>query len=87
MEKSAGEDHDHPHQRSFWLTHGKVNGVDFWSEQGKHGTIKETARRSVVSGPVLGRLCTSDDWIGPDGSNVCGDERGAHVLQDEGRHV
>ena len=23
----AGEDRDHPHQRSFWFTHGSVNGV------------------------------------------------------------
>jgi Methane oxygenase PmoA len=75
METLAGEDRDHPHQRSFWFTHGKVNGIDFWSEEGGHGTIKETARKSVVSGPVLGRLCTSDDWIGPDGRKVCEDER------------
>ena len=75
MQTLAGEDHDHPHQRSFWFTHGKINGVDFWSEQDLHGTIKETARKSVVSGPILGRLCTSDDWIGPDGRKVCEDER------------
>ncbi len=75
MEMVDGEDHDHPHQRSFWFTHGKVNEVDFWSEQGKHGTIKEAVRRSVVSGPVLGRLCTTDEWIGPDGAKVCDDER------------
>ncbi len=75
METVAGEDHDHPHQRSLWFTHGKVNGIDFWSEQKGHGTIKETARRSMVSGPMLARLCTSDDWIGPDGRKVCADER------------
>ena len=75
METLAGEDRDHPHQRSFWFTHGKVNGVDFWSEEKGHGTIKETARKSIVSGPMLGRLCTSDDWIGPDGRKVCEDER------------
>ncbi len=75
METAPDEDHDHPHQKSFWFTHGKVNRVDFWSEQGQHGTIKETARKCVVAGPVLGRLCTSDDWIGPGGSKVCEDER------------
>jgi hypothetical protein len=75
METLAGEDLDHPHQRSFWFTHGKVNGIDFWSEQGEHGTIKETARRCVVSGPMLGRLCTTDDWVAPDGRKVCEDER------------
>src|SRR5688572_2720894 len=22
---------DHPHHQSFWLTHGDVNGIDFWA--------------------------------------------------------
>ena len=26
----AGEQSDHPHHRSFWFTHGDVNGHDFW---------------------------------------------------------
>src|SRR4051794_9368867 len=26
----AGETKDHPHHQSFWMTHGMVNGVDFW---------------------------------------------------------
>ena len=26
----AGEQSDHPHHRSFWFTHGNVNGHDFW---------------------------------------------------------
>ncbi|HVJ80471.1 MAG TPA: DUF6807 family protein, partial [Planctomycetia bacterium] len=28
---------DHIHHRSLWFTHGKVNGVDFWSESAKAG--------------------------------------------------
>jgi hypothetical protein len=32
MEDLPTEDHDHPHHRSLWFAHGKVNGVDFWSE-------------------------------------------------------
>jgi hypothetical protein len=75
MRQVAGEDHDHPHQRSFWFTHGNVNGIDFWSEQPGHGTIRETARKTIAWGPVLGRLRTTDDWIGPDGTKVCQDER------------
>jgi hypothetical protein len=75
MEDVPGEERDHPHQRSFWFTHGKVNGVDFWSETTGHGTIRETARKSLVSGPVLARLRTTDDWLGPDGSRVLEDER------------
>ena len=37
MKTVEGEDKDHPHQRSLWFTHGKVNGVDFWSEIKGHG--------------------------------------------------
>jgi hypothetical protein len=81
MEKIAGEDFDHPHQRSFWFTHGKVNGIDFWSEQASHGIIRETARTTVLSGPVLGRLRTTDDWLGPDGRKVCEDERVLTIFQ------
>jgi hypothetical protein len=81
MEKIQGEDFDHPHQRSFWFTHGKVNGIDFWSEQASHGMIKETARTTVLSGPVLGRLRTTDDWLGPDGHKTCEDERLLTIYQ------
>jgi hypothetical protein len=70
-----GEDDDHPHQRSCWFTHGKVNGVDFWSEGGKSGRIKQTKRRIVAEGPVLARMATANDWFGPDGKRVCSDDR------------
>ena len=75
MATVAGEDRDHPHQRSFWFTHGKVNGIDFWSEEKGHGTIKETSRPTVLAGPVMARLHTTDDWLGPEGNKVCEDER------------
>src|SRR5262245_56853520 len=29
------KDHDHPHHRSCWFTHGDVDGVDYWGEAGK----------------------------------------------------
>jgi hypothetical protein len=32
MEEAPGEEHDHPHHRSMWFSHGLVNGVDFWGE-------------------------------------------------------
>ena len=36
MEDDAkGEEKDHPHHRSLWLSHGAVNGFDFWSWKGK----------------------------------------------------
>src|SRR2546426_518594 len=33
MQNTPNEEHDHPHHRSLWFTHGSVNGYDFWSEQ------------------------------------------------------
>ncbi len=42
MKFVVGEKTDHPHQRSFWFTHGDVNGVDFWAEAPGDGSpIKE----------------------------------------------
>jgi hypothetical protein len=75
MATVAGEDQDHPHQRSCWLTYGNVNGIDFWSESASAGTIKETERALIVEGPVLARLWTRNDWIAPDGKKICADER------------
>ena len=38
-----GEEHDHPHHRSFWLTHGLVNGHDFWhSPDGKSRIVHQS---------------------------------------------
>lgn len=74
METVEGEDRDHPHQRSFWFTHGRVNGVDFWTELADHGAIRETSRKTI-QGPSIGVLRTTDDWVGPDGKVVCTDER------------
>ncbi|MBX6312837.1 MAG: PmoA family protein [Isosphaeraceae bacterium] len=80
MKQVEGEDKDHPHQRSFWFTHGDVNGYDFWASDPlnrpnpKFGTIKETAKKSLIEGPV-GLIRTTDDWLGPDGKKVCEDER------------
>ena len=69
------EDHDHPHQRSCWFTFGNVNGVDFWSEGKRFGTVKETGRTLAVSGPVLGRMTTTNEWRAADDRRFCVDER------------
>jgi len=87
MQNVAGEDRDHPHQRSCWFTHGNVNGVDFWGEEEKSGTIRETDRSIVVEGPVLGRLATKDDWTAPDGRRICRDERVATFYRTKNTRV
>jgi len=75
MESIAGEDRDHPHQRSCWFTHGNVNGIDFWGEAKESGRIRESARQMIVEGPVLGRMRTRDEWLAADGRKVLDDER------------
>jgi hypothetical protein len=93
MKKGETDDLDHNHQRSFWFTHGNVNGYDFWASdplnppKKTNGTIKETAKKTLVAGPVLGRIRTTDDWLGPDGKPVCDDERVVTVYDTAGARV
>ncbi len=81
MEEIEGEDRDHPHQRSFWFTHGDVNGVDFWASdplnrpRPNFGIIKEASRPTLVSGPVTGLFRTTNLWTESSGDNLCEDER------------
>lgn len=40
MKKNVeGEQPDHPHHRSFWFTHGDVNGHDFWHSKDHKSNI------------------------------------------------
>src|SRR4051794_39374980 len=39
MNTTPDEEHDHPHHRSLWFSHGSVNGQDFWSEAKNFGKI------------------------------------------------
>ncbi len=65
---------DHIHHRSFWFTHGDVNGIDFWSEGDKAGHIVH--REFVkIEGGERAIIVTRNDWNGPDGKKHCEDER------------
>lgn len=74
MEKVPGEATDHIHQRSFWFTHGNVNGIDFWSEGPKAG--KQIHREFVrVDGGRRATVVTRNDWVAPDGKKLLEDTR------------
>ncbi len=82
LEDNPNERKDHPHHRSFWFTHGDVNGVDFWSEGTKAGNIIH--RKFVtVEGGTQAVLVTQNDWIGPDGKKHCEDLR-SYVFDGKG---
>jgi sugar phosphate isomerase/epimerase len=67
------EDHDHPHHKSLWYTHGAVNGIDFWSD-GK-GTIVHDKFLELSSGPQVGVIKSQNNWVAPDDKVVCTDTR------------
>ena len=73
-EARPNEKSDHVHHRSLWFTHGDVNGVDFWSENAKHG---DTVHREFVkvTGGQQAVIVSRNDWLGPDGKKVCEDQR------------
>lgn len=83
-EGNPDEKTDHIHQRSFWLTHGEVNGIDFWAETAKvQGKIEHKELVKAEGGPV-GTIVTRNDWLGPDGGRILTDERTLRFAADEG---
>jgi Family of unknown function (DUF6807) len=74
MRMDKAEKHDHPHQRSFWFTHGDVNGIDFWDQGPGKGSVVHREFVDVHGGPSA-VIETKNDWLGPDGKKQCEDER------------
>jgi hypothetical protein len=75
MKDVPNEDHDHPHHRSLWFTHGEVNGIDFWGEAKSFGKIVHEGFAEVKSGEASGVIRSQNKWIAPDGTLVGTDER------------
>ena len=65
-----GETTDHPHHRGIWLAHGEVNSVDNWSEYENAGFTLHRAFRTLVDGPVYGRVVAEAGWMTPDRNAV-----------------
>ncbi|MGQ9881720.1 MAG: PmoA family protein [Armatimonadota bacterium] len=75
MEQREGESSDHPHQKSFWFTHGDVNGVDFWGEGEGKGRIVHREFSDISGGRVGTFIITRNEWRAPDGKVLCTDTR------------
>ena len=75
--KKAGkyERDDHDHHRSFWLTHGDVNGTDFWLDDAHCGKIVHRDGTSEVADDGSAVVVTHNDWLDPDGKLVLTDTR------------
>jgi hypothetical protein len=75
MERRDGESTDHPHQKSFWFTHGDVNGVDFWTEGENRGRIVHREFPEIYGGRVGTFITTRNEWRNAQGQVVCTDTR------------
>ena len=75
MKDLPDEDHDHPHHRSLWFSHGDVNGIDFWAETAKSGSIVHDKFLEVKGGKDSGVIRSANNWIAPDGKVTLTDER------------
>lgn len=77
--KEAGkhERDDHDHHRSFWLTHGDVNGIDFWSdnEEDNCGKIVHVDGSAQMNPDGSAVLVSHNDWRASDGELVLSDTR------------
>jgi hypothetical protein len=60
---------DHIHHRSFWFAHGKVNGVDLWSEEPGSGSTRHKEFIKTNSGKAA-TIVTSNDWLDADGNKL-----------------
>jgi len=78
---------DHVHHRSIWMTHGIVNGVDFWAEEAVEPDQRfgRVVHDKVVSHTVsdgTATLGTTANWITPDDEVVLLEKRKMIVAGD-----
>ena len=74
MEKFEGEAEDHPHHQSLWVSHGDINGIDFWGLAKEHGYTQQRALECSAA-PAAGRLCAKMDWTDHEGKTVFKEDR------------
>ena len=79
MKTTPDEEHDHPHHRSLWFTHGDVNGTDFWSEAKNFGKIIHEDFDEIKSGKDFGLIRSHNKWVAADGKLVCTDVRSLRI--------
>jgi len=74
-----GEAKDHPHHKGLWLTHGDVNGIDFWGETPTGGKIVHRKFEVMSNDSHCGVLRSKNDWMSHDGKRVLEEVREVKV--------
>jgi len=69
---------DHPHHRSIWFGHQKVNDANVWLETGPAtaniGSQQQRELREAAGGERA-KIVTVNDWLDKNGKKLCEDER------------
>ncbi|MGB7347028.1 MAG: PmoA family protein [Pirellulaceae bacterium] len=88
MKKDYGlESGDHDHHRSMWLSHGDVNGVDFWLDDQGCGKVVQRKGDAEVTNKGSVVLTTENDWMGPDGKRILSDVRRYEFVSQDRRRI
>ncbi len=66
---------DHPHHRSLWFGHSRINEINFWAEYQVFGKQVHSGFTDVHAVSNQGHFTASTQWIGPDKKIVMTDER------------
>ena len=75
MKEGENEQKDHPHHQSLWYTHGSINGIDFWTDGDKNGSVVHDKFLKIESGKDVGIIQSQNKYIAPDGTVICTDTR------------
>jgi hypothetical protein len=78
---------DHDHHRSVWLTHGDVNGIDFWLDDAHCGKIVHRDGTAEIDQDGAAVLITHNDWLDPDGKRILSDTRRFSLRNVDGRRL
>lgn len=73
----AGEEMfvDHPHHRSLWFGHARINEINFWAETQVFGKQVHTSFSGVEFSGNHGSFSAATKWVSPEGDTVLTDER------------
>ncbi|MGB0595881.1 MAG: PmoA family protein [Rubripirellula sp.] len=87
LEGTKSERSDHDHHRSMWLTHGDVNGIDFWLDDAHCGKIVQRTGQAATTNDGSVVIQTENDWLAPDGKRLLSDTRRFEFRTLKGRRI
>lgn len=75
QEDAPTEEKDHPHHRGLWLSHGDVNGYDFWAGSGgKKEAVIRTDKVATEKSDTTATITAELTWLG-DGKELLREKR------------